>query len=380
MIAHTEDHILTQGEARLPPPSVSSHKHSARPNPGRLAALDAARGLAVAGMVVVNVGPRGGDSLVEMLYRLPYGRASLLFMLLGGIGFSLLSRRARSGESPIPVGSILWRAVVLFVGGLLLQAVDHGVSVILVTYAVLFTAALPLTRAPAQALLVLAGLSASLGPILWLAVQEGTDKAFDRDPLSATDSPGELLAGTFVTGPYPVAVWVAPFLLGMWLGRQDLTRRILSTRLILWGAVSAIGARTISLTLIAYMGEPTSHLVWQRLISSVAHSQMPLWLVEGTGAAIFVLGLCLKIADRGTQGSLDPLVKLGQLAFTAYVGHLLILAVAVRPGPADVPEGLVASILIIALLTAFSLIWRRLVSRGPLEMLLRPPRVRRSGQ
>ena len=331
-------------------------------------------------MVAVNVGPRGGDSLAEVLYRLPYGRASLLFMLLGGIGFSLLTHRARSREVQVPSGSILWRVLLLFVSGLLLQALDHGVSVILVTYAVLFTAALPFVRAPAYVLIAIAGFSASLGPILWIAVQEHTDKAFDRDPLTATDSPWELLTGTFITGPYPVVVWAAPFLLGMWLGRQDLSRRLLSTRLILWGAVGAIGARTISIALIAYTGEPTNHQVWQRLISSVAHSQMPLWLVEGIGAAILVLGLCLKIADRGTQSWLQPLVALGQLAFTAYVGHLLILAVAVRPGPAEVSEGLMVSILILAVLTAFSLIWRRLVTRGPLEMLLRPPRMRPSGE
>ena len=107
---------------------------------------------------------------------------------------------------------------------------------------------------------------------------------------------------------------------------------------------------------------------------------MPFWLVEGIGAAIFVLGLCLKIADRGTQSWMQPLVARGQLAFTAYVGHLLILAVAVRPGPAEVSEGLMVSILILAVLTAFSLIWRQLVTRGPLEMLLRPPRLRPSGE
>ena len=118
----------------------------------------------------------------------------------------------------------------LFVGGLLLQALGHGVLVILVTYAALFIVALPLTRAAGGVLLVLAGFSASLGPILWLAVQERTDKAFDRDPLTVTDSPWELLAGTFITGPYPVAVWAAPFLLGMWLGRRDLSGPALPSR------------------------------------------------------------------------------------------------------------------------------------------------------
>lgn len=63
-------------------------------------------------------------------------------------------------------------------------------------------------------------------------------------------------------------------------------------------------------------------------------------------------------------------MKLGQLAFTAYVGHLLILALAVRPGPATLPGGLAVSALILVALIVFSLTWRRLVTRGPLEMLL----------
>lgn len=359
----------------MAPPIASSLEQDDRPSPGRLAALDAARGLAVAGMIIVNVGPRGGDSVAEVLYRLPYGRASLLFMLLGGIGFCLLTRRARSGETRIPAGATLWRASVLFVGGLALQALDHGVSVILVTYAVLFTAALPLTRAPASALLVIAGLSASLGPIVWITVQRNADRAFARDPLSVTDSPGELLLGIFLTGPYPVVVWAAPFLVGMWLGRRDLTSRSLSTRLIVWGALAAFAARTISFALINFLGEPTSHQGWQRLISSVAHSQMPLWLIESTGAAVVILGVCLKIRTCDHVW-LQPLVKLGRLAFTSYVGHLIILAFVVRPGPASLAEGLLVSGLVIALLMTLSFLWLRFATHGPLEVLLRPPQLR----
>lgn len=66
----------------------------------RMVALDAARGLAVIGMIAINTGPRGDDELLEMLYRIPYGRASLLFVLLGGIGLSLMTRRSRLQGAP----------------------------------------------------------------------------------------------------------------------------------------------------------------------------------------------------------------------------------------------------------------------------------------
>src|SRR5699024_9180386 len=146
----------------------------------RVSALDAARGLAIVGMIAVNVGPRGGSSLVEVLYRLPYGRASLLFILLGGIGFALLTRKAWQYRGALPWAVILWRAGLLLVLGLLLQELDHGVRVILTTYAALFLLALPLARARGRFLLLLAGLSVSLGPLLWILVQEYTDKEFDR--------------------------------------------------------------------------------------------------------------------------------------------------------------------------------------------------------
>lgn len=67
-----------------------------------MVALDAARGLAVIGMIAVNTGPRGDDELLEMIYRIPYGRASLLFVLLGGIGLSLMTRRSRLQRTPLP--------------------------------------------------------------------------------------------------------------------------------------------------------------------------------------------------------------------------------------------------------------------------------------
>lgn len=344
----------------------------------RVSALDAARGLAIVGMIAVNVGPRGGSSLVEVLYRLPYGRASLLFILLGGIGFALLTRKAWQYRGALPWAVILWRAGLLLVLGLLLQELDHGVRVILTTYAALFLLALPLARARGRFLLLLAGLSVSLGPLLWILVQEYTDKEFDRGSVTSAEPPWEILTGTLLTGPYPALIWAAPFLFGMWLGRQPLTDPRVSTRLIIWGAAAAVGARLVSLVFVSIFGEPTSHFAWQRLVSDIAHSEMPLWLIGSTGAAVFVLGVCLKVQEWDRWAT-KPLADLGRIALTAYAAHLLVLALIVRPGPDTLLDGATTTLILGGGLIIFAILWLRVFNRGPLEALLRAPRLRRGG-
>lgn len=355
----------------------TTHHRSTSNLPGRrrISALDGARGLAVIGMVIVNTGPRGGDSVLETIYRLPYGRASLLFVLLGGIGLSLLTREARQMRERVPLRALVWRSGLLLALGLVLQTLGHGVSVILATYAVLILLTIPLVRASERTLWGVVGLSAAVGPLIWIAVQSSTEGGFDRYPISTGDSLPGVLGGVLVTGAYPVVVWIAPFVFGMWLGRQNLAAPTVSTRLIVWGAAAAIGGRLLSLLLVWVLGEPTDHLIWQRTISSVAHSQMPLWLISGVGSAVLVLGVCLKIGTW-TRVWLRPFSALGRLALTAYVAHLVVLALVVRPGPDSLLSGVMAASALIVALMALATLWLSRFSQGPFEWALRPPRFR----
>ena len=54
----------------------------------RLRGVDAARAVAVLGMVMVHFGPTPApDTALGALYELPHGRASVLFVLLAGVGW-----------------------------------------------------------------------------------------------------------------------------------------------------------------------------------------------------------------------------------------------------------------------------------------------------
>ena len=141
----------------------------------RFHGLDAARAIAIIGMLAVNVGPRkepGETDFAVLLYDIPHGRASLLFMILAGVGMSLMTRRARTTGAPLPWRTILWRALLLIASGLALQLLEHDISVILTYYGVLFLCGFPLLRAPTWLLMTLAGASLVAGPIVWLALQQ----------------------------------------------------------------------------------------------------------------------------------------------------------------------------------------------------------------
>src|SRR5690625_2790820 len=166
----------------MPQAPVSNTKDRSAGKSHRLHGLDAARALAIIGMLAVNVGPRkedGETELAVLIYDLPHGRASLLFMILAGIGMSLMTKRSRETGAPLPWRTILWRAVLLVGSGLALQLLPHDISVILTYYGVLFLCGLPLLRAPTWVVSTLAVISLVLGPVLWLYLQQQTATTFD---------------------------------------------------------------------------------------------------------------------------------------------------------------------------------------------------------
>src|SRR5690606_37930341 len=186
----------------------------------RLLGVDVARALAIIGMLMVHFGPVNAPGLAGALYALPYGRASVLFVLVAGVGVSLFARSGRSREDV--ARRLIWRALVLFPLGLWLQSLDDRVLVILQEYAVLFLLAAAVLDFPDAALLSLAGVSAAAGPVVFLLGRMHAPDLFDQGPIRWSDPPSEMLMDLVVSGPYPLAVWAAPFLFGMWIGRRDL--------------------------------------------------------------------------------------------------------------------------------------------------------------
>lgn len=334
----------------------------------RLYALDVARAAAVFGMIIVNVGPYGTDGWASWIVRALNGRASILFVVLAGIGVTFLSRRSLT-KGITRRSTLLWRGLLLLALGLGLQTMEHGVNVILSTYAALFFLAAFMVKMPTRWLFWSATASALLGPMLWILARQTTH--FHMEPAQLGDSPFQIVAAILVSGPYPLVVWIAPFFLGVWLGRQPLGNAKLQWRLIYLGAIAGFGAFGASEVLVHFLGEPdTSQVGFDRLVSAVGHSQMPLWLISATGTAVMLLGILLMVVPYFNQ-RIRLLVVVGQMPLTAYTAHLVIIALAIYPGPEDPLHGVVISCAIMLGLILFAAVWMANFRYGPLEALLR---------
>lgn len=336
----------------------------------RLYALDVARAFAVFGMIIVNVGPYTTDGWASLFVRAFNGRASILFVILAGIGVTFLARRALT-KGVTRRSTLLWRGLLLFVIGIALQVLDHDVNVILPTYAALFFLAAFVVRMPTRWLFWSAVSSALLGPVIWILVRKLTN--FRPHPAELGDSPLEILSIILFSGPYPLVVWIAPFFLGVWLGRLPLGNQGLQLRLLLIGSVAGVGAFLLSGILVRTLGEPdTEKIGFDRLISAVGHSQMPLWLISSTGTAVMVLSILLLLVPKFGK-RIRVLVAVGQMPLTAYTAHLVIIALIVRPAPETALQGLLISLGIMIFLIFFAVVWIANLRYGPLEMLLRQP-------
>jgi uncharacterized membrane protein YeiB len=340
----------------------------------RILGIDMARAVAVVGMVMVHIGPEDvpGADLAAAAYRTSHGRASVLFVVLAGIGVSLLAGAQGPRRGRAVAGPLLWRSLVLLPAGLWLQVRVPVVAVILQYYAVYFVIALAALRLADRWLLAAAAGSAVLGPMIVIRLQQVAPHLYQFG-VPRWDDAGRIARDIMVTGYYPVVVWAAPLLLGMWLGRRDLRSADTARRLLAGGALVAATGFVVSDLLVALVGPATSSIDWRRLAAIVPHNEMPLWALTSTAIAVAVLGACLLLA-RALPTVTWPLVALGQLALTAYVLHLLVLDL--EPGwllrdTVGAAWVSVARFTLVAVLLATA--WRALAFRGPFEVLLRPP-------
>jgi hypothetical protein len=339
--------------------------------------VDAARAVAVIGMVMVHFSP---PSIPETpggaLYDLSHGRASVLFALLAGIGVALLARGgANAGRA-----RLLLRAAPLLPLGLWLQGLDHNVLVILQYYALYFLLAVFVLTLPDRWLLGVAAAMLVLGPLAYIGGQLRFPEWYAQSPAALGDPAGRIVHDLLLSGSYPLVTWCVPLLVGVWIGRRDL-RSPPVRRWLVGGGLAVAGGAALAASLLETAFGPG--IVGSRrypdnpglanLLAAEPHSQMPLWMLGAGGSAACVLGAMLVVSDLLPRTSW-PLVATGQLALTVYVGHVLLLAAAPDPFETGTVAEATATVGVFMLVTmALCVLWRTVFRRGPLEAALAAP-------
>jgi uncharacterized membrane protein YeiB len=379
-------HLLAQTEPGHRQVTSSSRSTS------RIVGLDVARGVAVLGMFAAHLA-YSDDSLNLFIpgswIEVSHGRSSILFAVLAGVSMAILSGRTsafQGAELANARARILVRAVLLFALGSVLDTFGSDVAVILEYYAVLFVLALPFLSWRPRRLFLLAGALAVVMPgvhhvaAVWLEDQ-------------AWSTLGDLL----VTGTYPVLIWIVFPLVGLGVGRLDLTAARVRGALLAAGvglAVAGYGIGAVAEHVVSdgpagvdmvdvsdeswdedsweddeFDGEEAGfdHVDLRLLAGSAPHSGTPFEVIGSTGVALGVIALCLVIADR-LRWLVFPLAATGSMALTVYCAHVIALAF-IGDSVYDSLGNLLYLWFVLVTLAVAS-IWKLTLGRGPLERLL----------
>ena len=345
----------------------------------RIAGLDLARGLAVVGMIGAHLDlPTDLAWSPSSWQALVYGRAAPLFGVLAGVSIALLSGGTlpASGDDLVRARlRIMVRAAWVFLIGGVLELLGTDVSVILGAYAALFVLALPFLRwAPRRLLLLAASLMVVAPPASLLLSQVAI--------VSEAETPFTAL---MLTAGFPALWWWSFVLVGLALGRLDLTARRVRATLLLCGAAAAIAGYALgwlSTRLLANgvaVPEPADAYErmpgwdessvgqwdWAWLSGAQPHTGTPFWLMASTGLAVAVIAVCLVVAEALPRLAY-PLASVGAMALTTYSLQI----VALWAFPPDGLSGGMSWLLFTAGAVVFAVAWRLVAGRGPLERLL----------
>lgn len=207
----------------------------------RVVAIDAARGLAVVGMIFAHTGFVGvwGED-VSALIGISHGHSAILFAVVAGLSLGMIS----GGTAP-STGSLLTvrmrivgRAAALLIISGALYMLPAQVGVILASYAFWFLLALPCLRWRPKTLIIAALLHAALG----IAVADWLVGALSVAGIYVYNAPEDFVPSLLFSSQFPATVWMGFVFIGMAIARCGLSH----TRSLIRFAVAGLVAFVVA--------------------------------------------------------------------------------------------------------------------------------------
>lgn len=387
----------------------TSRKSGGQPASGRLHGIDAARGLALLGMMATHLLPtfESNAGLTPTWIGLTFsGRAAALFAVLAGVGLALSTGKHKPVQGPDLTAArrgIALRALVIAAVGLTLGGLEVNLAIILVHYAVLFLCVLPFLGMGLKRLCGWASGWILGSPVLaymlrpWLLAAEPPLKLGHNPSWEDLATPSRLLADVFFTGYYPAFQWLSYLLVGLIVGRLVLGRAMVPVVLLVAGSVVAVLAKTLGVTameswggraaleeVLNSPGYPLDSVLqvnltgipqegsWWWLASAAPHSATTLDLLHTSAVAVAVIGACLLLGRLAEWVDLDLLLPLrgaGAMTLSLYTVHVWVVSgFYLKPLPAGWTEdGMYFAQAATAMIVG--IVFVLLKWRGPLEWL-----------
>lgn len=367
----------------------------------RIVGVDAARGLALTGMVAIHVLPAiGEDGGPTLVWTVGAGVAAALFSFLAGVSLALSTGGSKpfrgSALNGARIGTAV-RAALLIVLGLLLAIADPPAAIILAYYGVMFLLAIPLLGAGPRTLFALAAAFAVFGSTLlhFMAGNLPDLDGFDPSLGALLTQPDATLSVVLATGTFPALAWMAFICAGLAVGRLNLSVLDTQLRLMVGGLITALSTWAVSTVVLDALGgynrilagtpalsddELVQTLVWGADITSPQitsgwwllalspYSETPMEMLHMLGWAVFAFGAMLLIGSR-LQWLVTPLALVGTMTLTLYSAHLLLIAAT---GLLESGPSVLFFWLQIGAALLFVVLWRNILERsqGPLEWVM----------
>lgn len=353
----------------------------------RMAGIDLARAIALIGMVFVNYKFQmdADQEEVPWLFWLSEwidGRPAVTFVILAGTGMSLLvngcSRPGHIGLVARPHLTILKRALFLFIFGLLFSRIWY--ADILHFYGVYFAAAVFIVSASDGLILTLAG------TVLLISLFVSTH--FNFSGLPAIESVWDpkfwtqrgFLEDLLVNGSYPVFPWMVYFMLGIWLGRKNLSDNRLQNKILLIAGSAVVVCELTARLAGSILKDNPVFLITPLITVLLDTSPFSLSLLSvfsASGTALVIIVLSMKLAEHaGPSRWLRPFLATARMSLTWYVLHIGVFQLfLIVSGLAETESPLVLAWMSAAIFCMsamlFSCYWINRFGQGPLEKILR---------
>lgn len=358
----------------------------------RIAGYDFARSLAVFGLVIANFSKGVGTTdhglyyfIQALLNSFMQGAGVATFLVLGGVGISLLTQRVRITndvhETTDSRKRLIKRAAFLLVVGICCNLIWHTtflcfVSIFIIIGALLLTVSSRWLWALAFFFVALSVIFIFL-ILSYFEVIRNWEALRDSNPWTVEGIFFRLYLSRF----YLIFSWVALLLIGMWLGRQNVHYPRVQRDVFISGIIVALVAGGALWMLILdtpqlprnfhprYISELLGTEFSRILVFSLSHFVM-------CGTAIAIIGASLMLTEKYPDVKwTEPFIATGQLALTLYVVHVIIgrgvlevLGVLEHKTP---PFTIGGAVIFCICAVIFSHFWSNLCERGPVEWGLR---------
>jgi uncharacterized protein len=352
----------------------------------RILGFDFARGLAIVGMVFVNfkvVMVAETEGFLYQLVELLSGKAAALFVVLAGIGMTLMYKSARKKNDPAKVRqtqySLLKRAAFLFVVGLSYYVIWP--ADILHYYGVYMTIGVLFLSAPSWLIQLVSALLILGYSILLLFINYEAGWDFSTLEYVGFFTAEGFFRNLFLNGFHPVFPWLAFLLIGIWIGRIDFNndkarKKVAITSLLVYLIFKGISIAGVEWARAALPAQDAEELYY-----FLGTSPMPpafFYMITASSLAVFIIAVSVWVGQKYAQTMVvKQIVSAGQLALSNYFFHVVIgmFGVQLLLGQLEQAYSMefvfLYALLFNVLLLLFSYYWRKKFKRGPLEWVMR---------